>query len=258
MSDTLAPGAGPEQEPKPDGTIRVRGTKVTEVIAVSAFILALLANGLAVRDYLAGAIVELRPPELISIECDYPGTGPDPCASTNLSIRSTPMAYINKGAASYNAVLTQEVGKVSIAAQTVLLHWQFFTDRTLSSDKPTITKPVILSGNSVTAHETKFFPRIGVCTPNDSSCRVNSNHLPWANFIALIDPAAGGSVRRIGIDFTASLLDEPRSWLQNLLFGRHTLTVKCVVDIDDRVIDILVRRKQWVAVRPCQAEGAKT
>lgn len=239
--------------PDNDGSLRVAGIKLTDLIAVFAFVLALLAHLSFLHNYMAGAIITLLPPELLTIECIQPTGPPDRCAGRNLVLRATPMAYRNRGSSTYDAILMHEQAELTIGSEKLRLHWHYFTDRTLGTDRASVAKPVVLSGGVVTGHETQFLPRIRTCLPGQQQdCRVNPDHMPWTRFLELINPAGNAKVRTITAEFTAKILDADRSWLQRILFGDHSLNVRCTIDIDDLAVETVLSQKGWYFVRACR------
>ena len=136
----------------------------TDILALTSFLLSLLAIGHQALDYLAGARVELFPPSVVTLtKHDYHTNGKE----DSYFIVEAPMTYVNRGQLGYNDVVKRET--VSFLGpngkKVVLVGFQHFNsmEKEGNPDELVYTEkrgasPALIPARSGISHETRFVP----------------------------------------------------------------------------------------------------
>jgi hypothetical protein len=207
----------------------------TDLVALTAFFLALAGILYQFLGFLHGAKVELfRPEQVLIVAHSYGGK------SAHMRIGAR-MAYANTGQPDYNATVERESVRFSLGGVTYEQAWQSFqgfdyegTGQRLVPRYSGDASPVPVMAGSAISHETYFAPRPIRCGPGvPGRCDVYRNYLEWDRFIVLI-----AHERRLELELVADLYGD-----------RHPKRVRCTIDLDDDLISQLVRHR-W-ASPPC-------
>lgn len=188
----------------------------TNVLALTSFLLSLIAIGNQFYGYLLGARVELFAPAVIVLsEYDH-GTKAAPARF--LAIEAV-MTYANKGQIGYNDVVKREtVSFMGPAGQPVLLTWNDFLEgstadpqnpdrKIYASIKP--ASPRVIAARDAISHETRFVAFNEECPDSQAQDCSGKNFVP-------VDEALfrylAGQPDAIEFKFTADLYgdEQPR------------------------------------------------
>jgi hypothetical protein len=214
----------------------------TDILAFSAFILALSGMIFQAFFYFRGAKVVLFPPPQVLIKTFSKTVDGKEIKYVNFIAR---MAYVNAGTEGHNAIMKDEWIKFSIGGQNHIQRLQYFvtlSESQCEQDKPkspscqeklnivhsnALPEP-IMAGNSL-AHETEFMPRTRRCLEANKPCERYYNFLEWNAFLEGLSKTEHFEIE-IGADF----------------YGENTKSAKCSISVNEDLIEIL-KRKEWSA-----------
>lgn len=202
----------------------------TDILSLSAFLLALGSILYQVFGYFRGPVVHLFEPEQILIKL-YQYDNPEPYVHF-----ATRMSYVNSGQRDYSAVLKKEQMTFTIKNRTYRHHWQsfgFFTAKgtELIHQNESDARPIAISGGTSESHETYFAPRTEDCNRRIGSCDRAENFLKFDDLIKEI-----ADLKEIKFVFSAEM------------YGHRDVSVECLVYIDQGQIEKL-KKKNWIAPR---------
>jgi len=133
--------------------------KKTDILALTAFILSLIAAIVPVISWIRGPNIELIKPSSITLNTHtYPGD------STKYLSISVPFAYINTGTKDYSAIIEEELLQFHLNESMIDFNWLYFThtnndDKSLKFNNLEPASPVAIYAGQSHFHETVFYPR---------------------------------------------------------------------------------------------------
>lgn len=208
--------------------------KRTDFLALTAFLLALLATLFQIYGYLRGPKVKLFPPEQVLFIADR--------YSDNLHVIriNARMAYVNSGDPGQNATIRKERVRFTFGEKTYEQTWQAFQtfDNVGTKLIPYFrgeARPVPINAGSSISHETYFAPHPIRCPVDNPKCK------KWENLINLPDFLKGvAGLKPLELSFYADIFD------------KKTEVARCKVDIDNDLLESLISFG-WYAPR-CWAD----
>lgn len=205
----------------------------TNILALTSFLLSLLAIGHQIFDYFAGAKVELFPPSVVTLtKHDYHPNG----KNDSYFIIEAPMTYANRGQVGYNDVVKREtVSFTGPSGKEVVLEGLYYfnsIEKEGNPDQLVYTEqrgasPVLIPARSGLSHETRFVP-FNVDCGGVPECE-RQNYIRIDDILSFLDKR-----EKLELQFAAELISgsEPR-------VARCTLTQLGVSEL---------RRRGWVAL----------
>lgn len=160
----------------------------TDILALTSFLLSLIAILTQTYGHIRGPQVELYPPAIVTLTSYNYGTKESPVLYL---VVEASMTYTNKGQMGYNDVIRREtVSFIGPDKNEVLLSWHTFFDFSDTApddpDKLTYSNtrsagPEVVAAGSAVSHETRFVPHNPDCRdPESNACKQD-------NYVALND-----------------------------------------------------------------------
>jgi hypothetical protein len=208
----------------------------TNILALTSFLLSLLAIGHQVFDYFAGAKVELFPPSVVTLtKHDYRTNGKEDF----YFIIEAPMTYANRGQVGYNDVVKRETVRFTgpNGKEVVLAGLYYFNsiEKEGSPDELVYTEqrgasPVLIPARSGISHETRFVSFNVNCGGIAECERQHFIHFDEAlNFL--------GKQEKLELQFAAELIS-----------GSEPKVARCTLKLTQLGVSEL-KRKGWVALQ---------
>lgn len=205
--------------------------KKTNILALTSFLLSLLAIGHQAFDYFSGARVELFPPSVVTLtKHDYRTNG----VEDSYLVIEAPMTYANRGQVGYNDVVKRET--VSFIGPTgkkvTFVGFTYFNsiENESNPDKLVYTEqrgayPTLVPARSGISHETRFVPFNEDCR-GKSGCNERQNFIEFKDALAFLKKQ-----KMLELQFNAELIsgNEPRvtrCTLTNISYGANELWSK--------------------------------
>ena len=181
----------------PEGSVLIWGLKISELVGVVGFVIAIVTGIFTLLQWLQGSEVRFSGPRLVGIECDDVAkteNGRYRCTSdATFVVRASTLTYTNTASGQYNAIIINEKVIAKLAAgndvlELLELNFQYFSDQTRYSNTETTAKPFMVKAASSVANETVFFPWKRQCGGLDKAnlgCDQKQDFLVWTKFIEL-------------------------------------------------------------------------
>lgn len=208
--------------------INLEVERKTDLLALTALILALAGILFQLVGYFRGAEVKLFRPEQVLIVFDAYSDGQE---YVRINAR---MAYVNTGQPGFNATVRRESVRFGLGGVTYEQIWQDFQGfdskgkqivPRLGSD----AKPEPVMAGSALSHETYFAPHPVRCDPS-TPCETYRNFLDWNRFVTLV-----AREKRLEFEFVGEIYGESQAKV-----------ARCSVDLDDNLI-IHLTLHRWAA-----------
>jgi hypothetical protein len=206
--------------------------KRTDILALSAFLLALAGIAYQLFAYFQGPVVRLFEPEVILI--NFEKFGKD---QTFMRINAS-MAYVNLGDPGYNATIRKERVEFGLSDEIFEQHGQAFLESVKKNGDSLVleyksdARPFPVAARAAESHDTYFAPRSVVCRESDKGCDPGHHYLDPIRFVKLI-----GKQDMIRFRFFAEMV------------GGETLAVECDMAVPNEFLTNLMMHG-WV-VAPC-------
>jgi hypothetical protein len=203
----------------------------TDVLAATAFVLALAGTLFQAFNYVRGARVSLYAPEFVTLFFDtYPN-------GDSVVRFATTMNYVNSGEASYGAVIRRERLEYLLGSEKYEQNWQSFqeidrADTSIVFKNQGIAKPTPIPGASAISHSTVFAPRPLSCAETSAACNQFRNYLSKSEFTKAL-----GTTDKIKLIFYSQLVGDSSE-----------LKTECVLKIDPGLIALLVMNNWYFAL----------
>jgi hypothetical protein len=222
--------SGKDKETIKFGWIRI--DRKTDIIALTAFLLALFGALFQVKEWLRGPEIEFYAPDRVVV---YKYEQPNGIPIVRIA---APMSYTNTASSEYSAAIRTENVTMKIGSLVSEQVWISFA-RLARNDKgfnPQITadaSPTAITGNSAVSHSTLFGPfEVDCSKPRLEHCRANENYLSIAAMSHAI-----GAARQISFEFSVQI------------YNSKTQVRSCTVNVTQPVLE------QWAAdhwlIAPC-------
>jgi hypothetical protein len=222
--------------PQPDAGLRpisflgLSIQRKTDVLAATAFVLALAGTLFQAFNYARGARVTLYPPEFVTLFFDR---YPDGDSVMRIAVN---MNYVNSGEASYGAVIRRERLEYSLGEEQYELNWQSFqdfarADTSINFKLLGAAIPTPIPGASAISHSTVFAPR-SACPATSITCDEVRNYLSKSKFTNAL-----GAIQEIKFTFYSQLVGDSSE-----------LKSKCTIKIDPGLIALLIMNNWYLAL----------
>jgi hypothetical protein len=216
---------------KPLSFLGLKVQRKTDVLAATAFVLALTGTLFQFYGFVRGARVSLYAPEFVTIFFD---TYPNGDTVTRIAAL---MSYVNSGEATYGAIIRREKVEFAIGSSKYEQLWQSFQDidregASIVFKNGASAKPVPIPGASAISHSTVFAPRPVTCSTGEGQCSMFLNYIGKSDFIRSF-----GSHAEIVFDFSAQVLG-----------SRSELRESCIVSLDSGLLALLMMNNWYYAI----------
>ena len=199
----------------------IRVDRKTDIVALTAFMLALFATILQIKDWVKGSEIELYSPDRVVLY-NYKQSNGIPIVRI-----AAPMSYTNAASSEYPSAVRSEAVTMKIGDLTSRQEWISFArlarnengfDAQINSD----ASPLPIPGGGAISHSTLFGPFEADCSQSriNDKCRSNENYISIKAMSAAV-----GDADEIRLDFEAHVL------------GSKTLKQACVVKITQAVTE---------------------
>lgn len=167
----------------------IRIDKKTDIVALTAFLLALFSALYQVKVWLQGPEVFFYPPDRVVVY-SYNQSNNIPIIRIAAS-----MSYNNAASSEYSTAIKNESVLMQVGSIRSTQEWVSFgrLARDTTGFNPDITSdaaPVPIPGGSAVSHSTFFGPFEVDCTPSEKDCKSNQNYISTAGMSAAIGDAA--------------------------------------------------------------------
>lgn len=230
-------------------TLRLEVERKTDIIALTAFLLAVAGILFQTYHFIRGAQVVLFPPESVLVVCySYENNAerfPHACQKESYIRMSARMAYVNTGQIGYSAVIQKESLSFSLNAQTIVHRWESFGSfsdhgekrNRLRQDFQSDAHPVGIDGGSAVSHETFFTPHKEGCGGRKDPCVAERNFVTFGQFSSVVR-----SSETLTVYFKASL------------YGAEDKEVRCIASTSGLISEL--EDDGWSTVS-CEVEQQK-
>jgi len=174
----------------------------TDIIALSAFVLALLSGASQLLAWTVGPQIAFVGPDRVALYADVAPNG-------DQIIRiAAPLTFVNSAQPAYSAVLVKETARMTIGDMTSFQIWNAFgqlgrgPSGSLTVKSTAIATPQPIAGQSAVSHMTLFTPIAVRCKPDDQGCRPVQDYVAPAQLADHIKPGA-----EIRFDFEGETFD---------------------------------------------------
>jgi hypothetical protein len=219
--------AEPTSLPPAISFLGLRIERKTDILAGTAFILAIISASFQTLSFFRGADVSLYSPDQIVIYFD---TYPNGDVVTRIAAS---MNYVNRGEPGYSGTIRRERVAFELKGAKYEQSWQAFErlDRkgtTLEFYRESDARPTPVPGSSAVSHSTVFAPQPVRCSNADRGCDPFRNFLTKPKFLSSLD-----NIQILTFNFSADIV------------GRsQPVTASCSVDINDGMV-ALIMMNQW-------------
>ena len=211
----------------------IRIDKKTDIVALTAFLLALFATLFQVKDWLQGPEIEFYAPDRVVIY-SYKQSNGIPIIRI-----AAPMSYTNAASSQYSAAVRSESVTMMVGSLISKQDWISFgrLARDITGFSPQITadaSPVPIPGGSAVSHSTLFGPfEVDCSAPSaKNDCKPNENYISVGSLSVAL-----GEAHEVKFEFLAKI------------YGFKALRQACSVNVTQAVIE------QWAEgfwlIAPC-------
>ena len=204
--------------------------KRTDILAATAFLLALFGAISQVVAFLRGADVSIYPSDVVVLYFDrYPNN------ETFVRVAAQ-VSYVNTGRPGYDAIVRRETVTLHLGDEAYLQEWQSFQrlDRkgtVLEFVREGDVFPVPVTGGSSASHSTVFAPEPVRCSAKDEECDPVIHFLTDEKFLN-----RAGAQEELVLEFAAEVLG-----------GDPVIRSSCTIDIDKSLLTLIMMNRWYAA-----------
>lgn len=219
-----------KDEPKPISFLGLSIHRKTDILAATAFFLAVAGTLFQVFNYFRGPRPSMFPPEFVTVFFDtYPN-------GDTIVRFAAAISYANSGDATYGAVLKREWIDYSLHSIKYEQVWQSFqaierNGTSIVFRSESNAKPTPIPGASAISHTTVFAPRPVVCRSSEANCQPYRNYVTRSEFLGSLS-----GTESVSITFHAQLVGSSAEFMAT-----------CSVGLDAGVIALLVMNNWYYA-----------
>lgn len=196
----------------------------TDILAASAFVLAIASAGVQITFFLAGASISVVHPEQVLLNFDRIHGYSRVEYILRIAAR---MAYVNTGRPNYNATLSGESVSFTLHGREFVQYWhseQQFSDPeedgVLNKKFISIAGPKPIHGGSSLSRQVYFSPLPVRCRTDQPHCDSNANFLPEQEAFAFLADSA-----KVTFKFESYVFEE-----------EEPESVSCTIDVTETLL----------------------